>query len=113
MENKNKPTKSFEDRVAAAFEFMVEAIGWMQIMISPFLIGIVLGAIIYAADQTVVGLVLGLMVAAAGFIVGAIWATNKWRGKGTVQFMSRLIATPEYDEPDDDPEAEEDPIKRK
>jgi len=69
-------------------------------MASPFLIGLVIGAAIYFWDQSLTGLLLGLLVALLGLVVGIIWATKQWKGKGTVWFMSRTMATPELDDED-------------
>lgn len=106
MKATKKTKRTFEDKVADLFEFVVEGIGWIQIMISPFLIGIILGVVIYFAVPSTEGMILGMCVAGIGLLVGVIWATNKWKGKGTVEFMSRLIAKPELDDLEDD-ESEE------
>jgi hypothetical protein len=44
---------------------------------------------------------LGTSVTLIGLIVGIIWATKVWKKKGTVHFMSRVMATPELDKKDE------------
>lgn len=79
------------------FEFFTEAIGWLQILASPLLLGLVIGAIIYFTSPNTTRLILAIVVSAAGLIFGIIWATKQWKGKGTNWFMSRIMATPELD----------------
>lgn len=83
-------------------ELIAESAGWIQIVASPLLIGLVIGAIIYFSDRTALRLVIGITVAAAGLIIGIIWATKQWRGKGTIWFMSRIAATPDLDHTEDE-----------
>lgn len=83
------------------FEFTTEAIAWLQIVASPLLIGLVIGAITYFTSPNLTRLILAIVVSMAGLIVGIIWATKKWKGKGTNWFMSRIMATPELDSPDE------------
>ena len=78
-------------------ELIPEIIGWVQIFISPFLIGVIIGYIVILAKPNTTGIVIGVAISITGFVVGVIWATKQWRGKGTVWFMSRVIATPELD----------------
>jgi hypothetical protein len=83
------------------FELITESIGWLQIVLFPLLIGLILGAIIYFSNPTMIRLVLGIIVTTAGLIIGIIWATKQWKGKGTIWFMSRIMATPELDKSDE------------
>ncbi len=79
-------------------KFITEAIGWLQIVASPFLIGLGIGAVIYFSKPDTTRLILGISIATLGLIVGIIIATRIWKKKGTVNFMSRITATPELDE---------------
>jgi hypothetical protein len=79
------------------FEFITEVIGWIAIVASPLLIGVILGGIVYLNIQTTAGLVLGLIIAAVGLVAGIIWATNRWKKGGTLNFLSRVSATPDID----------------
>lgn len=75
----------------------MELIGWFQIVLSPLLIGLLVGAIIYFNKQDTIGLIIGIGITALGLIVGIIFATRVWKKKGTVNFMSRISASPELD----------------
>lgn len=79
------------------FETTFEVLGWLKIAISPALIGLVLGCIIYANKNTTTGIGLGIALAIAGIVVGIIWANKVRRRSGTIKFLSREIATPELD----------------
>lgn len=79
-------------------EFITEAIGWLQIVASPFLIGLGIGALIYFSHPTELRMIVGVSVAALGLILGIVWATRVWKKYATMRFLSRIIATPELDE---------------
>lgn len=86
--------------MSKVFEFVFEAIGWLQIVASPFLIGLGIGTLVYLQDPTPTRFVIGLSIAALSFVGGAVWATKIMRKKGTIWFMSRVMATPELDKPE-------------
>lgn len=101
MKNPNKQTQKSEGvvRVLAVF---IELIAWLQIVASPLLIGLIVGAIIYFSKPSKTSLVIGIALTCIGLIIGILWATKQWKGKGTVWFMSRINATPDLDEEEDD-----------
>ena len=80
------------------FEIITEVFGWLRIMASPLLIGLAIGAFIYFPDPTLTKLIVGIIVSTLGLTVGIIWANKKWKGKGTIQFLSKILATPELDD---------------
>ena len=80
------------------FEWITEAIGWLQIVASPLLIGLVIGATIYFPTPTTIRLIIGIVFALVGLILGILWANKIWKTKeGTMWFLSRVMATPELD----------------
>ena len=79
------------------FKYGIEILNWLRIVASPTIIGGVIGAIIYLAYPNPVMLVIGIVVAANGLVVGIIWATKVWKKTGTTNFLSRVIASPELD----------------
>ena len=79
------------------FKLIIEAINWLRIVASPLIIGILLGLTIYSKFQSRIGLIVGLLVALLGLIIGIFWATHVLKKQGTTQFMSRVNATPELD----------------
>ncbi len=92
---KNKPK---ENNFFRLFELCTEIIGWLEIMISPTLIGGIIGAGIYVYFQNLTGKIIGISIAVIGLLIGIIWATKIFKSKkGTIHFMSRISATPELD----------------
>lgn len=79
------------------FEFIMEIIGWLQIVASPFLIGLGIGAFIYFPNPTLTNLIIGIVISIIGLITGIIWATKIWKTKGTMWFVSQVSATPDLD----------------
>lgn len=80
-------------------EFITEAIGWLQIVLSPLLIAMGVSAVIYFSHPTTTNLVLGIIITAMGLIIGVIWANSTKKEGGTMQFLSRVSSTPELDDP--------------
>ncbi|MCR9182832.1 MAG: hypothetical protein NXH73_07895 [Flavobacteriaceae bacterium] len=97
MTKEKKNTQKTDGRIFRVFELITESIGWLQIVASPFLIGLIIGAIIYFPEPTMMRLGIGTIVAILGLVIGIFWATKQWKGKGTIWFMSRIMATPELD----------------
>lgn len=79
------------------FELVTESIGWLQIVASPLFIGIIIGTLIYFPNPSSITLILGIIAAILGLVLGIMWANKAWKGKGTIWFMSRVMATPELD----------------
>lgn len=79
------------------FEYITEIIGWLQIVASPLLIGLGIGAFIYFSDPTLLRLIIAIIISIIGLVVGIIWANKIWKTKGTVWFMSQVSATPDLD----------------
>jgi hypothetical protein len=79
------------------FEFFIELLGGLRIVASPLLGGLIAGGIVYGMKQDTVGLVAGIVIAASGLIIGIVWATRVWKKHGTMQFLSRINASPELD----------------
>ena len=78
-------------------EWFTEAIGWILITLSPLLLGTIIGVLIILPNPSTPRLILGGLSALAGLITGILWANKQWKGKGTVWFLSQLIATPDLD----------------
>ncbi|HNR19275.1 MAG TPA: hypothetical protein PKL45_04735 [Bacteroidia bacterium] len=79
------------------FNLFTEIIGWLQIVASPFLVGIVIGALIYLQNPSETRLIFSTIIVLTGLITGIIFANKVWRKKGTINFLSLLSATPELD----------------
>lgn len=80
-------------------KFFTESIAWLQIMAAPSLAGLIIGALVYFSNPNPLRLMLGIAIAAAGLVAGAVWATRVWKKRGTVDFMSRVNASPDLNNP--------------
>ena len=85
-------------------DFIFRLTGWifavinfLWIVASPTIFGIIIGGLIYNANQTLPFLIIGLFFALTGFVLGIIWGINVWKKHGTTLYMSRLQASPDLD----------------
>ena len=79
------------------FGTLVEIVGWIQIVLSPTLIGIGIGFAVYYNFPNLNGMIIGISIAIIGTILGMIWATKKYKTTGTMDFLSRISSTPDLD----------------
>jgi hypothetical protein len=86
----------------SAFEYFTEIIGWGQIVASPFLGGLIIGALVYFPKPGRSTFIIAIVIATAGLAIGVIWATRVWKKKGTMHFMSGIMASPDLEKKDDD-----------
>jgi hypothetical protein len=86
------------------FEFLTALLAWVEIAVSPLLIGSVIGVLVYAKFPSEKGIVLGLFIAALGLIIGIVWATRICKKQGTVEFMSKVSSNSEFYEPEEEKE---------
>jgi hypothetical protein len=93
MKNKKTP----ETGIFKFFEEITEIVGWLQIVISSAILSFLVGCVVYACFQDVIGLVLGIAIIILGIIFGAFYATKKIKTTGTVDLLSKVSATPELD----------------
>ena len=84
------------------FEYATEVVGWLQIVASPLLAGLIIAAFIYFPNPTIWRLIIAIGVALIGLIVGIVFATRIWKKQGTIHFVSRVMATPELDDLDEE-----------
>jgi len=81
------------------FEETTEIIGWIEIFLSPFLIGLVLATIIYFSFDSILATIISILIAIIGTFFGIKFATKIYNSKeGTIHFVSRVSASPEVDE---------------
>jgi FtsH-binding integral membrane protein len=76
-------------------EWLLSALAWLQIFISPVIIGVILGLIIWLNIRNAWGLSAAIIIALIGCRLGIAFAEKARRSKGTIEFMSRNIAHPE------------------
>jgi uncharacterized membrane protein len=81
-------------------ERITEIIAWLQIVASPLLVGVILAAFIYFSDPSIDRFFIGVLIVIIALIVGIAWANKIMKTKGTLWFMSRIMATPDLDKLD-------------
>ena len=84
------------------FDCLTEAIGWIQIVISPLLLTGMVGLFIYFSNPSLLRLAIAIGITTIGLIAGIIFATKKWKAGGTVNFISNVSASPELDNMEDE-----------
>ena len=84
------------------FDYVTEVIGWLQIVFSLFLLAGVIGFFIYTSNPSLIRLIVGISVAASGLVLGIVLATKAWKRKGTINLISRVSASPELDNIDNE-----------
>lgn len=75
----------------------MEVVGWLQIALSPSLLAAFIAVVIYFSNPSTTTFIVSLVIFISGIILGVYFATKIWKTKGTVWFMSRIMATPELD----------------
>jgi hypothetical protein len=79
------------------FELATEIAGWIQIVLSPVLLGFLLSFIIYVNLKDPYNLIFGIILLILSLLGGILLANKKWKGKGTINFLSNVSATPDLD----------------
>ncbi len=79
------------------FDELTEIFGWIQIMFSLTLIGLILGGLYYLYSPDTTGKIVGSTIVLVGLSLGIIWAIRVKKKYGTIWFVSRIMATPELD----------------
>ncbi len=97
MSNDHENLREAKGGIFRAIEVFTEILGWLRIVLSPLLLGVFVGALIYFYFPTPTGFAIGITAVVLGLVIGIIWATKQWKGKGTVAFLSRIDATPDLD----------------
>lgn len=79
------------------FDYAMEVVGWLQIVASPLVGGLFVGGIVYLLIGGAAGIVFGIVIAVVAQVLGIVLANRIWKKKGTMNFMSRVNASPELD----------------
>jgi hypothetical protein len=82
----------------SGFDYVAEVFGWLQILASPLLISLVFAAFVYFPNPNGLRLFISFIIIATGLIIGIVFASRAWRKNGTMHFMSRVNASPELDD---------------
>ncbi len=87
-----------ENKKSNIFEKSTELIGAVQIFLSPFLIGVIISAIIYFTNPNTITLIVSIIIFLLGIFIGIKLASKIYRSKeGTIDFISKIDSTPEID----------------
>jgi hypothetical protein len=87
------------NKILKLLEVIVEAFSFMKIVLSPLLIGLFIGIVIYANKTDNVGLIIGGGVTFTGLIAGILLALWARKNSGSaVEFNARVNASPDIDE---------------
>lgn len=79
----------------------LETVGAIQIALSPIIIGVITGGIIYLARPSTANLIISSLIALTGLTAGVWWARKIYKSKkGTIGYMSKVSGTPELDNED-------------
>jgi hypothetical protein len=79
-------------------EKLVDFLNYLKIMVSPTLIGLFIGIIVYANKTDEVGFIIAIGIAVCGIICGILWANWAKRKGGTTEFMARINSSTDIDE---------------
>jgi cytochrome c biogenesis protein CcdA len=94
MKKQNQNTRKEELTI---FEKIVEAVGWIQIVLSPLLIALLIAVPFYLSNKTYFRLIICFIIVFIGLVIGIVWANKVAKKKGTMNFLSRIYGTPELD----------------
>ena len=86
-----------EKEKLSGFAIFIEILGWLRIAVIPLLVGCIIGFVIYGLTKTKTGLVLWIICTLIGLGLGIKWATHVWKTMGTMNFVSRIDASPDLD----------------
>ena len=84
------------------FNFLLEIFGWIRIVASPLIIGVLIGFGVYNSKPDKIGLIIAIVIASIGLITGIIWATKVWRKGSTMDYTA--ITSHDFDKYDKEKE---------
>ena len=79
------------------FRIITEIFGWIQIVVSPFLIALIVAFFFYKYKPDQTSFYISIAISLVGLITGIVLATRIWKKKGTINFVSRINETPELE----------------
>ena len=99
--NSNKAKdKISKQRKKSFFKYLIESINWIQIAASPILFFSLLAVLFYTYIPNNTGLIISIIIAGGGLIVGIIWATRVIKKSGTTNYISKISGSPDFDKID-------------
>jgi 4-amino-4-deoxy-L-arabinose transferase-like glycosyltransferase len=79
-----------EKEKLTVFDKIVEYIGWIQIVLSPLLIALLIATPFYLSKQTKERLFISFLIVFTGLLIGIIFATKILKTRGTINFLSNM-----------------------
>lgn len=84
------------------FDKIVDGVAWIKIFISPYLVGLIIGAYLWLSNENNdLMQIVALGVVALGIAGGIIWAERVRKKQGTQEFVSTIYRTPELEKEED------------
>jgi len=74
-------------------EFLLEVVGFLTIFASPLLLGTAIGLAFSIKLNNKTGLIIGILIAFFGLIVGIFWGVAIWKKTGTFNYISTIVET--------------------
>lgn len=78
----------------------VALLAWVQIMIAPFSGGVIIGFLVWGSRKDTTGMIVGIVIALVGLVMGIMWAEKIRKREGTMTFISKARSSPELDDPE-------------
>lgn len=79
---------------------LISILAWLQIAAAPSIPGFLIGFAVFKIYLRTTGIIVGISISVLGLIYGIILAEKVRRKKGTIDFISRISATPELTKDD-------------
>ncbi|HVX25152.1 MAG TPA: hypothetical protein VHB70_02325 [Parafilimonas sp.] len=84
------------------FQWFISFLAWLQIVASPLIVGLVISFFVYKNNPNKTGLIWSILISAVSLIIGIIIATRIGKKHGTVDFVSKISSSPDFDKLDDE-----------
>ena len=78
-------------------EWITSFFAWLQIVASPLFFGVLIGLIVYGIYPTTIGLIVGNWYCYFRFDNRTNFCVKNLKKRGTIDFISRISASPELD----------------
>jgi hypothetical protein len=79
------------------FEVIIEILNWIKIILSPLLIGLLLGFLFYLYKPDLVGIIFGSLITLLGLIFGIYYARKISKRMSATEFNSIIHSSPDLD----------------
>lgn len=79
-------------------EKVLEIIAWVQIILFPIFISLILAGLIFYFIPSSFGIICAVFIVFTGLVIGVVYANKIHKKEGTVNHMGKLLRTPELEE---------------